>query len=221
MSKSQQSSALRELRALHRSDDVPALRQLYLREGESLARAAGLPPRGVDALLSRSDTDVIRGTARVLELARHRSRQESQERRLSKARDAATQLVVSARWKGDQAFLDHWLLLGELLSAPTKYFRFDMDGGHYFVDRARLVRLRPLAKRMDGLCAYLARDALCIRWKGGRGGLNLRTTLSVRADADDILPLVFERPLEPAPRIVRTHRLFPPFLKTLRPLICP
>ncbi len=221
MSKSQQSSALRELRTLWHGKDVPALRQLYLREGENLARAAGRPPPGVNALLSRSDADVVRGTARVLELARHRSRRESQERRVSKSGEAAVQLVTSARWKDDRVYLDCRLLLGELLSAPAKFFHFDVDGAQYYVDKARLVRLRPLTKRMDGLFAFSSDDALCIRWKGGRGGLNLRTSLPGRAEADDVLPLVFERPRQPAPRTVRGDRLFSLVLNTLRPLISP
>lgn len=201
MSRSRQSSPLAERRTLQKGSDTRGLRQLYLRDGEELARASGMDPSRLLQLAERSDSEVQRGSAKVLDLARHRARQQKVDDGLRRATRAAREIQRAARWQDGNVHLDVTEVLGDLLAAPSKYFCFSVEEEQVLVERGRLARLRPLARRLDGLSVHLTERALCFRWRGGRGGLDLFTRpLRARAPEDVFhVPLVRHRKMQRAP----------------------
>lgn len=217
MLRSRQSNPLSELRTLHKAQDVPALRQLYRLHGVELAEAAGVQPSGFDSLAERPESEIIiRGAGKVLDLARHRAKQQKYNTAIAGARQAAEELQRSSRWTEHGVQLDLAVVLGSLLQAPSKYLLFRAPDDEVLVERCRLVRLRKLARRMDGLFVYLSSDALCFRWKGGRGGLTLRCTRAVEQDSD-VFCIVLAPRHEPElrPQTSLLSRLLPGILREL------
>jgi hypothetical protein len=201
------SHPLEELRTLHRSHDASAVRQLYRLHGGELALAAGVDTERVQALVERPDTDVLRAAAKVLDLARHRSRKQKREANFTRAEAASRRLQASVRWREERAYLDARALLGDLLAAPSKYICFLHEERQIFADKARLSRLRGLARRLDGLVVFLTEHALSFRWKGGRGGLDFHTRVSSSTSVSDAFIVPLERPKVPSERGIRGHIL--------------
>lgn len=205
MSRSQQSSPLAELRTLEKCRDTPGLRQLYLREGDELARAVGVEPARLLQLLERSDSDVLRGSAKVLDVARRRARQRKRDESVLRATQAAREIQRTARWREGAVHLDVHVVLGELLAAQNKHFCFSWETQEVLVERCRLTRLRALARRLDGLSAFVTERALCFRWRGGRGGLNLSCQPLGGRAPDDVFRIELAPPqkTQPAPLPLR------------------
>lgn len=183
---------------------------------------AGVRPSDFEALAERPERDVIRCAGQALDLAKKRKRQEKYNNSATVAREAAEELRRSARWACDLLYLDCRVVLGRLLLAPTRYIRFQWHEVEVVVERSRLARLRRLAQRLDGLSVHLSTDALCFRWKGGRGGLNLRFSRPIDHKAD-VLSVVLTPPPQPKvqPQPSLLGRVLPGILRELSQNLSP
>jgi hypothetical protein len=119
-----------------------------------------------------------------------------------RAQAAADELARTATWNHHGALLETNLLLGALLDDPTtKYIGFDQPGFQTLaIPRATLRGFAELAPRLPGVTASVDPQALRLRWRNGRGGLNLKSAIVPQPQYDQLLHVVLERP---APMRVR------------------
>jgi len=79
--------------------------------------------------------------------------------------------------------VDAAVLLGTALTAACEdYLAFDVPDGRVYVKRTRLVHARKALRGHLDVAAWLDRDGVHIRWRGGLGGLNF---ISVRKARDN------------------------------------
>lgn len=127
------------------------------------------------------------------------SRQRARQQKIERALRAAEMLQQTARWNGEAPHLDPRLLLRGLTAAPARYLVFQVGQDRVVVERIRLGRLARLAPRLPDLTAYIASGALCFRWRGGRGGLNLRASVLPARHSEDVFKVELCPPGEPRP----------------------
>jgi hypothetical protein len=99
------------------------------------------------------------------------------------------------------------VLLGDLLADVTpKYVAFDATGVFdVAVLRVRLADARRVlvGASFSDLCVNVDEAGLHLRWKGGRGGLDLRGTYVTPIERDRVLRIVLDRPRHAPPVAVR------------------
>jgi hypothetical protein len=114
------------------------------------------------------------------------------------SRAAAARLARTATWRGDVVLLDVDVLLGALLAnAKPKYIAFDAaDVFDVAVLRVRLADARRVlvGASFSDLCVNVDEAGLHVRWNGGRGGLDLRSTYVTPIERDRVLRVVLDRP---------------------------
>ena len=114
-----------------------------------------------------------------------------------RASTAATRISRSATWEKNLVRIDPALLLGDLLAdTSNKYVAFSFDEHDITIDRAKLVDVSRVltSKTYPDRSAYLDARGLHLRWKSGRGGLNLVTQIPGVLERDHVLHVVLERP---------------------------
>jgi len=131
---------------------------------------------------------------------REARRQAASARRAEgKAIVAAQQLADSACWHGDTVTLDPRVLLGDLLCHPADYIGF--AGPTYepsFFEKAKLRQVKRALRPFGKLSTFLDWTGLHLRWRDGKGGLDLlpqrvsaneqRSALLIRLDRSSSTP---------------------------------
>jgi hypothetical protein len=164
-------STLRELRYLLRVRNAEGLRAMFV-DDDSLGGALGLH----DSLLrDGDDAEVLEHVGRTVT----RFREEHQSRRLEEARVASARAAVLLRETAQQREgglgLDAELILGPLLAdSSVRFIEFVHQENAVAVRRQKLLELRRISRRLPGLRAAVDAEALRFRWRGGKGGLDLR-----------------------------------------------
>ncbi len=143
-----------------------------------------------DAIRENDGALVDRLGAR-LAIAHETERQQRHERDVERAHRAARELGRTARWFERGVVLDVDLVLGDLLADNRcKFVRLHMLSFIVRIPTEHLRRARLLRTYIDLVC-YLDARGIHLRWKAGRGQLNLH---SVKADAHTVDALVIDLP---------------------------
>lgn len=99
-----------------------------------------------------------------------------------RAEQAAARLIAASRTDGDRVVLDAGLLLGPVSAGPHDYLAFDLDAVRVAVPRRPMARGRVVLRGFLDLAAFVDASGLHLRWRAGRGGLNIRPQLPRRDD---------------------------------------
>jgi hypothetical protein len=197
---------LRELAILAR-DDADALRDTLREDAEFLGAALGVSQHELRALAERDDANAGDRVRRLLDHARRHSTDQGSMARERRATSAARELGLTARWLDVGAEIDPRILLGDLLADGSKpWIGFMVDGADVIVSRATLRRAAIALKPLPEVRGFIDAQALRLRWRAGRGGLNLRAQASDIRDPALVLRVVLERPrAQPAPVVTPTR----------------
>lgn len=198
------SARLRELAQLAR-DDADALREILRDDAGPLGAALGVPEHELRALAERGDDDARLGVRRILDHLRRQSIERQAAEREQRAVTAAQELALTARWFDVGVELDPRLMLGDLLADGSKpWIALMVDGADVVVSRARLRRAASALRPFQDLHAFVDPQALRLRWRGGRGGLNFRSQAAHVHDESLLLRVVIERPkMQPGEALYR------------------
>lgn len=201
-------ATLRELEQLAQAD-LGALRVILSEEAGVLEGPLGLPASELTAL-QRLDDDALGAQLRRLV---HRGRQMDRQARLRslrhQAQGAIRKLVRGAIWGADgRVHMDPPLLLGLVLADPgAKYLALHVDETVVAVPRTTLLQARRALRGFSDLNIWIDTSGLHLRWRGGKGGLNLRAREVRAVDRDRVLHIVFTPPVtKPAADNVRLPR---------------
>ena len=181
----------------------------------------------LEALVSLPDESVAPRLKDLLD-RRHGARAARHEAAvLEVSLSAAQQLASTAVWKNDAIALDAEVLLGPLLADCSRIdVAFHAIGAFQVqLPRSMLVNLaRVLPKPHSGLTAWINPEGLHLRWRAGRGGLNLFSQPVRSRDAVSMLQVTLHPSAVEAPRptpsvtIPRAPRLVAPAPWTTRPM---
>lgn len=97
-----------------------------------------------------------------------------------RAEHGAARLVASSRPDGDRVVVDAGLLLGAVSGGSHDYFAFELEAVRVAVPRRPVARGRVVLRGFLDLAAYVDATGLHLRWRAGRGGLNIRPQLPRR-----------------------------------------
>jgi hypothetical protein len=135
---------------------------------------------------SQSDEAIAREVAPRLRSMARVQREERRARARARSENAARVLGQTARWLGDQAFLDSDLLDDLVADRQCRAVRFKVAGSFDVVllrdSVAKVSRIRRLGKT-----AWVDASGLHLRWNGTRGGCNLRAQENEFGEASVIL----------------------------------
>jgi hypothetical protein len=129
--------------------------------------------------------------ARLLELRSVAIRKTERELAAARAEGAALHLAMTASLHGDRVDVDVGLLLGDVLADRTVHFvELALEGR--FVVAVRRTKLRDASRRIKqrDRSAYVDTAGLHIRWRSGRGGLDL-VGQAIDPLRHRVLPVVF------------------------------
>lgn len=183
---------LRELALV--ADDAEALRDA-LRDGAGcLGAALGVSAVQLEELVRRDD--VVDRFRRLVVRARHREAALRDDGRSRRALAAAERLVAGARWSDGGVELSPQVLLGDLLADSAKpWLSLEVDGSDVVVSRSRLRRAALALRPFGDVRALADSQALRLRWRGGRGGLNFTSQAAHVHDHGLVLRVVLDRPV--------------------------
>lgn len=99
-----------------------------------------------------------------------------------RAEHGAAQLISTSRPDGERVVLGAGLLLGPASAGTHEYIAFELEAVRLAVPRRLLARARVVLRGLLDLAAYVDAAGLHLRWRGGRGGLNIRPQLPRRDD---------------------------------------
>ncbi len=162
-----------------------------------LAPELAVPVATLEAAANVDDAELaphLEAMLRQHELISRRARTNTAAERAS---TAATRIARSAIWEKSVVHIDPSVLLGDLLAdASHRYVAFFFDEHDITIDRAKLVDVSRVitSKTYPDRSAYLDARGLHLRWKNGRGGLNLVTQIPGVLERDRVLHVVLERP---------------------------
>lgn len=143
--------------------------------GEFLQRHPDLCDRLGVLDITRDDAELALQLAGAVGRYKTHASKVQRDGRTDRAGQAARRLVGSARRDGGRVVLDVDLLLGDLLAdASRKYICFELDEACVDVHRHALVRARVPMRSFHDVLAYVDPTGLHLRWRAGRGGLNLQ-----------------------------------------------
>ncbi len=165
---------------------------LLVAEGaEELAPLLGVRADWLRGRKAVPDSHLGPDLARLLELRNVAIRRTERELAAARAEGAAHQLAATSRVHGDHVDFDVRLLLGDVLADRTVHF-VELRLEERIVVAVRRTTLTAAARRITHLdrSAYLDRAGLHIRWRSGRGGLDL-VGRAVDPSRHRVLPIVF------------------------------
>lgn len=110
-------------------------------------------------------------------------------------------LVAAARWSGDRLVLPPAELFALTAAAMAATLRFEAPGFAVHVDRALVARAGRAISRLPEPVADVDADALHLRWRGGRGGLDLRSPPPAPRDPPAFI-VRFESPRVARPPVI-------------------
>ena len=122
-----------------------------------------------------------------------------------RAAAAAARLNDTVIWTDGTVFLDHRVVLGELLTHPSaKWVGFEFDGAEPInIWKQKLRAARAALRPFDDLRAYADEHGLHFRWHSGKGGLNLFSQEVQRHERDRVFQVPL-RLMPPEPTVVTT-----------------
>lgn len=149
--------------------------------------------------LARDDVEIALQLAPVIGRHKKRALRLRAGEQAERTATAVRQLVATSHRHGDGIELDADVLLGALLAdSSKKYISFELPGARVPVLRAALAKARVPLRTFIDVTAYVDGQGLHLRWRGGRGGLNLRARVEERGAE------VLHVDLRPAPPVRRT-----------------
>lgn len=182
---------LRELALI--ADDADALRDALRDDAGCLGAALGVSDR--ELLELSGHADVCDRVRRLLDQTRRRTAIAHSAERERRSVEAAGRLVTGARWLDAGVELDPRVLLGDLLADPLRpWLGLVVDGSDVVIARARLRRVALALRPFPDVRASADSRTLRLRWREGRGGLNLHTQAAHVHDDSLVLRVVLERP---------------------------
>lgn len=95
------------------------------------------------------------------------------DERASRAAAAAQHLTASAVHHADRVELEPRVLLGELLAGSQKYISLELTTTPVWLHRQTLLRAKTALRPFRDLNSFVDERGLHLRWRAGRGGLNL------------------------------------------------
>jgi DNA-binding IclR family transcriptional regulator len=202
-------NALRELRELDRQLRcvAPGTTNIGMHvklRAEMIAPLLRVHPDDLRGLAHRSDEEIAPRLRELVKEAVLRQREGVRVHRHERAYQAASALGASVRHSACGAVLDADLLLGELLADLTrKYILFQGEGVYVVVERHTLAKAAWLRRLHLDVGARVHADGLHLRWRGGRGGLNLRSVPVPKSEAANVL--VVSLPAATLPPTERPH----------------
>lgn len=132
-------------------------------------------PTEVARWYAESDEVVARELTFRLRALAARDRDNARRRSQTRAEAAARVLGQTARWFGDQAFLEPEPLFDLRANRRSRWVRFCAHGiFDITVDRETIARMAVFRRQLSGLVAWLDPCGLHVRWRGARGGWNWR-----------------------------------------------
>jgi hypothetical protein len=150
-----------------------SLGPFFVEHAEGLAPLLGLNPGQVMAMAHLEDRFLTAQLEPFLVAQLEARQQEGRSRKEDEARQAALQLGVQVRWEGERAFLDLGLLLGEVVSTSAAFVVFAGDSFEVPFSRRKLMEVRSVFAHRTGVVLFVDEKGLHLRWRGGRGQLNL------------------------------------------------
>jgi hypothetical protein len=172
-------------RVLHLAEPNTHGLSRYLAETwEHVAVLLGVEPEVIHELMGQPDREIAPKLAALV----HRCEEAQAARRAEMVRpiavSAAERLAHTAIWQDSRIYLDTRLLLGNLLvDTSYRYIALSVQGEpEVRLPRTFLAQIAEVLNRQyDDLGAWIDSSGLHIRWKEGRGGLNLISqTIPVR-----------------------------------------
>ncbi|MFO0564308.1 MAG: hypothetical protein U0263_01525 [Polyangiaceae bacterium] len=194
-------SATTRLRELARiADDAEALRDALREDAGCLGEALGVSAEQIDELAQRDD--VVAHFRRLAVRARHQEALLRADVQARRALAAADRLVAGARWLDSGVELEPRVLLGDVLADTARpWLALRVDGSDVVISRARLRRAALALRAFQDVRALADSQALRLRWRGGRGGLNFSSQGGHVHDGTLVLRVVLDRPVtRPAQR---------------------
>ncbi len=162
-----------------------------------LAPELAVPVATLEAAAYVTDEEIAPQLEALLRQRVEQSRSFRQVSAVERASTAASRIARSAVWEKSLVRIDPTLLLGDLLAdTSNKYVAFSFDEHDITIDRAKLVDVSRVltSKTYPDRSAYLDASGLHLRWKSGRGGLDLVTQIPNVIERDRVLHVVLERP---------------------------
>jgi hypothetical protein len=188
------SSAPRELRelALLLRIPEPGSNNIGLHvaaDAEVLAPLLRTSPSHLRSLAPLRDDDLAPRLVHRVDAAVRGASERDLDRRAARASEGARLLGATARWTEYGAVLDVDVLLRDVIAdRGKKYIAFSGgEGIGVTVRREMLGRVATLRRLHIDLVAFVDRDGLHFRWKGGRGGYDWKPQTVHPADAHRVL----------------------------------
>jgi hypothetical protein len=183
---------LRELALV--ADDAEALRDALREDAGCLGAALGVSAVQLEELAQRDD--VVERTRRLVVRARHHEALRRAHCQSNRALVAADRLVAGARWLDSGVELEQQVLLGDLLADTARpWLGLLFEGSDVVVSRPRLRRAALALRPFGDVRALADSQALRLRWRGGRGGLNFTSQAAHVHDHGLVLRVVLDRPV--------------------------
>lgn len=140
---------------------------------DEIADLLGVEPAWLSSLnLEREDGR--EQLAPILAAARVRHSATRRDGDAARREGCAVQLTANARWVGDGLELSVARLFALASCARSRVVRFETTAFDVHVNRALIVRARPVLTRFSDLTASLDAEALHLRWREGRGAFHHR-----------------------------------------------
>lgn len=192
---------LRELALI--ANDADALQDALREHAGCLGAALDVSADQFRELASRDD--IIDQFRQLVARARQREAVLRDDGRRARAGAASERLVSGARWLDAGVELEPHVLLGELLADAAKpWLNLMVDGSDVVISRARLRRAALALRPFSDVRAFADSQALRLRWRCGRGGLNLTSQAQQVHDDSLVLRVVLDRPVaQPVKRAQR------------------
>jgi len=212
---SKRRSSLAELERLLRASDYNGnnLRQHLIAHGDALAEMLRVDASELHALETLPEHDIASRLKSMLanRAEENAKRHEAAVRQAS--RSAAERLASTARWGRRSVALDAALVFGDLLLDTSRmHIIFRVPGSiELGLPRSRLVEVAKAMKPYgQGVMIWLDETAFRVRWRQGRGGLNLLSQTIPASESSlalvvTIPPRTVEVP-EPAPPVKTARR---------------
>jgi hypothetical protein len=191
-------NALRELRELDRllrcaTPSAMNIGSYVAARAEMLAPLLRCSAETLWQMRDRADDEVAPGLSALVKAAVLRERDGVQVHRRERAHQAASAIGASARQTDGGYAVDTDLLLGELLvDTSRKYIALQGDGVHVVLERQMLAKAAWLRRLHLDVAARVHEHALQLRWRAGKGGLNLRSVTVPNAEAGRVLMVTLE-----------------------------